>query len=31
MYFNENIVNKPTPDGNSINERSVSDIVYIGN
>jgi len=31
MYFNGNIVNRPTTGGNSISERSVSDIVYIGN
>lgn len=31
MYFNGRIVNKPTSDGQSIQERSVSDIVYIGN
>ena len=30
MYFNGNIVNRPTTGGNSISERSVSDIVYIG-
>lgn len=30
MYFNGNLVNKPTTNGNRINERSVSDIVYIG-
>ncbi len=30
MYFNGSVVNKPTTNGNSINERSVSDIVYIG-
>ena len=31
MYFNGNVVNRPTTGGNSISERSVSDIVYIGN
>ncbi|MCD7827580.1 MAG: phosphodiester glycosidase family protein [Clostridiales bacterium] len=30
MYFNGEVVNKPTTSGNSIKERSVSDIVYIG-
>ena len=30
MYFNGNIVNKPTTMGNKVSERSVSDIVYIG-
>ena len=30
MYFNGEIVNKPTTSGRSIKERSVSDIVYIG-
>ncbi len=30
MYFNGNVVNNPTTNGNSIKERSVSDIVYIG-
>lgn len=30
MYFNGEIINKPTTSGNSIKERSVSDIVYIG-
>lgn len=30
MYFNGNVVNNPTTNGNRINERSVSDIVYIG-
>lgn len=30
MYFNGNLVNKPTTNGNRITERSVSDIVYIG-
>lgn len=30
MYFNGNIINNPTTSGNSIKERAVSDIVYIG-
>ena len=30
MYFNGEIVNNPTTNGNRISERSVSDIVYIG-
>lgn len=30
MYFNGEIINNPTTSGNSIKERSVSDIVYIG-
>lgn len=30
MVFNGNVVNNPTTGGNSIKERSVSDIVYIG-
>ena len=30
MYFNGQIVNNPTTTGNSIKEREVSDIVYIG-
>lgn len=30
MYFNGAVVNHPTSSGNSIKERSVSDIVYIG-
>lgn len=30
MYFNGEIVNKPTTNGESIKERSVSDIVYVG-
>lgn len=30
MYFNGQIINQPTTNGNSIKERSVSDIVYIG-
>ena len=29
MYFNGQIINKPTTNGSSIKERSVSDIVYI--
>ena len=29
MYFNGNIVNNPTTNGKSIQEREVSDIVYI--
>lgn len=29
MYFNGEVVNKPTTNGNSISERKVSDIVYI--
>lgn len=31
MYFNGKIINKPTSDGKHIQERSVSDIVFIGN
>lgn len=31
MYFNGEIINNPTTDGRSIHERSVSDIVLIGN
>lgn len=31
MYFNGNIINNPTTNGNNIKERSVSDIVYIAN
>lgn len=31
MYFNGNVVNNPTTSGDTIKERSVSDIVYIGN
>lgn len=31
MYFNGEIINKPTTNGRSIQERSVSDIVFIGN
>lgn len=30
MYFNGEVINKPTTSGRSIEERSVSDIVYIG-
>ncbi len=30
MYFNGNIINKPTTNGTTISERSVSDIVYVG-
>ena len=30
MYFQGNVVNNPTTTGNSIRERKVSDIVYIG-
>lgn len=30
MYFNGEIINKPTFDGEKITERKVSDIVYIG-
>lgn len=30
LYFNGQIINKPTTNGNSISERAVSDIVYIG-
>lgn len=30
MYFNGEIINKPTTSGKSIKERGVSDIVYIG-
>ena len=29
MYFNGQIVNNPTTNGRSIEERSVSDIVYL--
>lgn len=29
MYFNGEVINQPTTNGNSIRERSVSDIVYI--
>lgn len=31
LYFNGEIINNPTADGRRIYERSVSDIVYIGN
>ena len=30
MYFNGKVINNPTTNGKSIQERSVSDIVYIG-
>lgn len=30
MYFNGQVINKPTTSGNTIKERAVSDIVYIG-
>ena len=30
MYFNGNVVNQPTTSGWNIEEREVSDIVYIG-
>lgn len=30
LYFNGQVINKPTTNGNTISERSVSDIVYIG-
>ena len=30
MYFNGEIINNPTTNGNKVKERSVSDIVYIG-
>lgn len=30
MWFNGQVINKPTTNGTSISERSVSDIVYIG-
>jgi len=30
MYFNGQVINNPTSNGNTIKERSVSDIVYIG-
>ena len=29
MYFNGEVINKPTTNGNKISERSVSDIIYI--
>ena len=30
LYFNGQVINKPTTNGNTISERSVSDIVYTG-
>ena len=30
IYFNGQVINNPTTNGNSISERKVSDIVYIG-
>ena len=30
MYFNGNVINNPTTNGNRISERSISDIVYVG-
>ena len=30
LYFNGQVVNNPTTNGNTISERAVSDIVYIG-
>lgn len=30
LYFNGQVINKPTTGGNRISERAVSDIVYIG-
>ena len=30
LYFNGQVINNPTTNGNTISERSVSDIVYIG-
>ncbi len=30
MYFNGEVINNPTTSGNTIKERSVTDIVYIG-
>ena len=30
LYFNGQVINKPTTGGNKILERAVSDIVYIG-
>lgn len=30
LYFNSQVINKPTTGGNKISEREVSDIVYIG-
>ncbi len=30
LYFNGQVINKPTTNGRTITERAVSDIVYIG-
>lgn len=30
MYFNGEVINNPTTNGNRVSERSVSDIIYIG-
>ena len=30
MYFNGSVVNNPTTNGKKINERSISDIIYVG-
>ena len=30
MYFNGEVINNPTTNGNRISERSISDIVYVG-
>ena len=30
LYFNGQVINKPTTGGNRISDRAVSDIVYIG-
>jgi exopolysaccharide biosynthesis protein len=30
MVFNGTLINNPTTSGNSVKERSVSDIVYVG-
>ena len=30
LYFNDQVINNPTTNGNTISERAVSDIVYIG-
>lgn len=30
MYYQGTVINKPTTDGRTIRERSVSDIVYVG-
>ncbi|MFX3806047.1 phosphodiester glycosidase family protein, partial [Streptococcus suis] len=30
LYFNGQVINNPTTNGNNISERAVSDIVYIG-